>query len=216
MIIKHQKTIKRTGINPDYINDWVITYKCITTKYEQDPEKAYDKLKRTCPFKKYTERTPQEEYKITEKNEKQVKLLDKIADELNHMLEDQSKFDCKRIKTLTNRTLTLIYGENEKNHLRYHDKEYINEWVICKHILDKHENEPEKAYKLINSHKDLFKTYTDRAYSGGHQLTEKNQKRARYLDRIVDEIKNMLEDDSKFDYKRAKTLTNRALILVQK
>lgn len=94
--------------------------------------------------------------------------------------------------------------------------DYVNEWVICKHILGKHENEPEKAYKLLNSHKDLFKTYTDRAYSGGHQLTEKNQKRARYLDRIVYEVKTMLEDQSKFDYKRIRTLSDRAIVLVQK
>ena len=101
---------EKTGIFLDYVNEW---FPCLTRsdKYikQKKHERLYDCLVEQYPFKKYLER--HHGYKITEKNKKYVKLLDKLVDEMNWMLEDESRFDCVRARTLSKRAIILIYGE---------------------------------------------------------------------------------------------------------
>lgn len=93
------------------------------------------------------------------------------------------------------------------------NSEYANEWISCKRIAIRYEDNPEKAYDWLKKYHYPLKKYTERDPEC-NTLTEKNKKQVRYLDRIVDEINNMLENYPKFDSKRIKTLTNRAFVLI--
>lgn len=121
--------VEKTGITPDYWNEFLcLKHKIV--KYCCEPEKAYDSLK-MLKIKKYAERVNirdntdrnKEAYKITEKNKTKVKCLDKLVDEINFMLEDYEKFNCKKMETLVNVAYVFIYGESEEYHKSKVNKE---------------------------------------------------------------------------------------------
>jgi len=103
---------ERTGINMDYSNQWIlIKYRLI--KYSKDHKKFYEWLGE-YPLTKYGDRHHQIGF-VTRKNKKQVYFLDRIVDEMEVMLEDESKFNYERVDTLVDRAFVLIYGKKSED-----------------------------------------------------------------------------------------------------
>ncbi len=63
---------------------------------------------------------------VTKKNKKSIKLLDKIVDEMNSILETPSKFDIKRASTLTQRATILTRGTDDLKYLKMHSECYTD------------------------------------------------------------------------------------------
>lgn len=99
------------GISGDYSNELqpIVT---AMDAYERD----YDIWKNIGFLKKYQERYPPSEYSnvITEKNKKSILKLDKIVDEINGMLLENSRDSAKYEKLIKNIVL-LIYGRTSNN-----------------------------------------------------------------------------------------------------
>ena len=145
MVNEPVRLIERTGMAPDYCNEFIVIKNrllkyCYNPEQEKnDPQKAYESIK-NFKLKKYTERLEDyikkaesyniEEIKdlekrkqrwkntftITEKNKKQVYYLSRIVDEIKMVSEDFYNFDCKRVWNLVNQAYVLIYGESEESH----------------------------------------------------------------------------------------------------
>lgn len=116
--------IERTGICVDYYNEW-LSYRAILMKHKNNPEKAYQRIKKShYPLKKYKQREITKHHWVTEKNKKSIKLLDKIVDEMNCMLETPSKFDIKRASTLTQRAMILTRGTDDSKYQKTHSECY--------------------------------------------------------------------------------------------
>lgn len=93
--------------------------------------------------------------------------------------------------------------------------DYYNEWLSYRAVTLKYQNDPEKAYQWLRKHSYPLKKYNQRETSKHHWLTGKTKKRVEMLDKIVDEFNCMLESPSKFDMKRARTLSQRASVLTR-
>lgn len=122
-ILKQPDTIiERTGICADYYNEW-LSYRAVTIKHKEDPEIAYQWLKKhSYPLKKYKQRETSKHHWLTGKNKKNVKLLDKIVDELNYLLETPSNFDIKRAGTLAQRAMVLTRGTDDLKYQKIHSE----------------------------------------------------------------------------------------------
>ena len=93
--------------------------------------------------------------------------------------------------------------------------DYYNEWISYRAGTIKHINNPEKAYEWLKKRNYPIKKYKQRETTKHHWITEKNRKTIGLLDKIVDEMNCMLKTYSKFDIKRARTLTQRAMVLTR-
>ncbi len=98
---------------------------------------------------------------------------------------------------------------------------YANEWfMFCKNRIDNIErlfnDDTKKFYEYLKSRKVHFKKYAEKYPPDEYEcvITEKNKRRVRFLDRVVDELNGMLDDYSEFDFNRFRTLTARAIYLI--
>jgi len=121
------------------------------------------------------------------------------------------------------------------------NSDYSNEFISCKAILIKYEENSKKIYeKMKEYYPRSFMKYTQRGkyraaqksegqfgyqdiiinafrrykQRKAYSVTRKNKRQVKYLDRIVDELNGMLENPSKFSYGRTRTLTDRAYVLI--
>lgn len=120
-ILRQPDTIvEKTGICADYYNEW-LSYSAVTLKYQNDPKIAYQWLREhSYPLKKYKQRETSRHHWLTGKTKRRVEMLDKIVDEFNFMLESQSKFDMKRVRTLAQRAVVLTRGADDLKYVKLH------------------------------------------------------------------------------------------------
>jgi len=118
--------IKETGIGTDYYNEW-LSYRAVILKHQKEPKKAYEWIKkRKYPLDKYKQRETTKHHFLIGKTKKRVELLDKIADEINSMLETHSKFNIKRARTLTQRATVLTRGTDDLKYCKKHSERYFD------------------------------------------------------------------------------------------
>lgn len=119
--------IKKTGIGTDYYNEW-LSYRAVTLKHKNNPKKAYEWIKkRKYPVEKYKQRETTKHHRLIGKTKKRVRLLDKIVDELNSMLEESpSEFDIIRARTLTQRATVLTRGTDDLKYCKKYSERYFD------------------------------------------------------------------------------------------
>lgn len=93
--------------------------------------------------------------------------------------------------------------------------DYYNEWLAYRAGTIKYKNDTQKAYEWLRKRKYPLEKYKQRETTKHHLLWGKTKKRVELLDKIVDKMNSILETYSKFDIKRAKTLTQRAMVLTR-
>lgn len=119
--------IKETGIGTDYYNEW-LSYRAVVLKHKNNPKKVYEWIKKhKYPVEKYKQRETTKHHWLIGKTKKRVGLLDKIADELNSMLEKTpSEFDIKRARTLTQRATVLTRGTDDLKYCKKYSERYFD------------------------------------------------------------------------------------------